>query len=179
MPGAGKGLPSGRKIRMLRPNNLLMTWNEMVEDPVLEGLPYKIELNRDGNIIMSPTLNPHGIRQFRIGSLLTQLLPGGLVATEMAVQTSDNVKVADVAWFTAEQARIIAAEDVCSKAPTICVEITSKSNYQRELNEKKALYFEAGAKEVWFCDRTGKMIFHTPEGQVASSLLCPDFPATV
>ena len=128
---------------------------------------------------MSPTLNPHGIRQFRIGSLLSNLLPNGLVATEMAVQTSDNVKVADVAWFTAEQGRIVAAEDVCSQAPTICVEVASKSNYQRELNEKKALYFEAGAKEVWFCDRAGKMMFYTVEGQVAASWLCPDFPATI
>ncbi len=156
-----------------------MTWHEVVEDPVLEGLPYKIELNRDGNIIMSPTLNPHGIRQFKIGTFLSSLLPEGLAATEMAVQTSDNVKVTDVAWFTAEQARIISAEDICSTAPTICVEITSKSNYQRELNEKKALYFEAGAKEVWICDRTGKMIFHTPDGQVNVSPLCPNFPTVI
>ena len=159
---------------MPAPDNLLMTWNEAVEDPTLEGLPYKIELNRDGNIIMSPTRNPHGIRQCGIGSLLTRLRPDGLAATEMAIQTSDNVKVTDVAWFTREQARVIAAEDVCSKAPTICVEIASKSNYQRELDERKALYFEAGAREVWFCDRVGKMIFHTPEGQVATSPLCPD-----
>ena len=164
---------------MLVQNNPLMTWNEAVEDPVLDGLPYKIELNRYGNIIMSPTLNPHGLRQFRIGSLLSSLLPGGMVGTEMAVQTSDNVKVADVAWFTAEHARIVADEDVCSKAPAICVEITSKSNYQRELDEKKALYFEAGAEEVWICDRAGKMIFHTPEGRVATSPRCPDFPALI
>ena len=156
-----------------------MTWSEAVEDPSLEGLPFKIELNGYGNIIMSPTLNPHGIRQLKIGSFLTNLLPDGLAATEMAVQTSDNVKVTDVAWFTAEQARIIAAEDVCSKAPMICVEIASKSNYQRELNEKKTLYFEAGAKEVWFCDMAGNMIFHTSEGQVATSPLCPNFPAVV
>ncbi len=156
-----------------------MTWSEAVEDPILQRLPFKIELDGYGNIVMSPTLNPHGIRQLKIGNLLTSLLPGGLAATEMAVQTSDNVKVADVAWFTAEQARIVSAEDVCSRAPTICVEITSKSNYQRELDEKKALYFEAGAEEVWICDRAGKMSFYAPEGQIAASLLCPNFPAVV
>ena len=164
---------------MLVSDHFPMTWHEVVDDPVLEGLPYKIELNRDGNIIMSQTLNPHGIRQIKIGNLLTQLLPDGLAASEMAVQTSDNVKVTDIAWFTAEQARIAQEEDICSKAPTICVEITSKSNYQRELDEKKALYFEAGAKEVWFCDKTGKMIFYTPEGEVSTSPLCPNFPAVV
>ena len=156
-----------------------MTWHEAVEDPALEGLPYKIELNRDGNIIMSPTLNPHGIRQLRIGGLLTQLMSGGLAGTKMAVQTSDNVKVTDVAWAEPELARVIAEESVCTKAPTICVEIASKSNYQRELNEKKALYFEAGAEEVWVCDMAGNMIFYTSEGQVPASLRCPDFPTAI
>ncbi len=156
-----------------------MTWTEAVEDPSLEGLPFKIELDGYGNIIMSPTLNPHGIRQLKIGNLLTNLLPDGLAATEMAVQTSDNVKVTDVAWFTNEQAQIIETEDVCSKAPTICVEIASKGNYQRELNKKKTLYFEAVAKEVWICDMMGNMVFQTPEGQVAKSPMCPDFPASV
>ena len=156
-----------------------MTWQEVVEHPSLQDLPFKIELNGDGNIIMSPTYNSHGGRQVQIALLLTQQLPHGKAGVEIGVQTSDNVKVADVAWFTAEHARIVADEDVCSKAPAICVEITSKRNYQRELDEKKALYFEAGAEEVWICDRAGKMIFHTPEGRVATSPRGPDVPAVI
>ena len=128
---------------------------------------------------MSPTLNPHGIRQFKIGTLLSSLLPTGNVAVEIGVRTSDNVKVADVVWFTGEHFKIAASEPACSTAPDIGVEVTSKSNYHREPNKKKALYFEAGAKEVWFCDRMGNMIFHTPEGQVAASPRCPGFPASV
>lgn len=156
-----------------------MTWEEAVEDPALADLPYKIELDGYGNIVMSPTLNPHGNRQFKIGLLLSQQLSGGSVAVEIGVRTSDNVKVADVVWFTAEHWRIAESESACSTAPAICVEVTSKSNYQRELHRKKALYFEAGAKEVWICDRMGNMTFHTPEGQVAKSPMCPNFPATV
>jgi hypothetical protein len=40
---------------------------------------------------------------------------------------------------------------------------------------ERALYFEAGAQEVWFCDRDGKMEFYIPALSVASRL-CPLFP---
>ena len=127
---------------------------------------------------MSPTRYAHGGYQAAIATLLDKLLDGKVV-TEGAVQTSDNAKVPDVAWLTWEHWAVAKNELAASVAPAICVEVTSKSNYRRELNEKKALYFEAGAKEVWFCDQMGNVIFHTPEGQVASSSLCPDFPASI
>ena len=155
-----------------------MTWEEAIADPSLADLPYKIELDGYGNVIMSPTHLSHGGYQFEIGSLLKTFLDGKVVI-EAGVQTSDNVKVADVAWLTWEHWEIARHELAASTAPAICVEVTSKSNYQRELDKKKILYFEAGAKEVWFCDRMGNMIFHTPEGQVEKSPLCPDFPASV
>ena len=155
-----------------------MTWEEAVEDPILQGLPFKVELNGYGNVIMSPTRLAHGGYQAEICKLLQKLLDGKTI-TEAAVLTSDNVKVADVVWLTWEHWKTAQYELAASTAPAICVEVTSKSNYQRELDEKKALYFEAGAKEVWFCDRMGNMIFHTPEGQVDKSPMCPDFPATV
>ncbi len=155
-----------------------MTWEEAIDDPILDGIPYKVELNGDGNIVMSPTRFSHSGYQGKICNLLDRLLDG-VAVTEGAVQTSDNVKVTDVAWLTREHWEIARHELAASTAPAICVEVTSKSNYQRELNEKKALYFEAGAKEVWFCDRMGNMIFHTPEGQVQTSPMCPNFPASV
>ena len=155
-----------------------MTWEEAVEHPSLQDLPFKIELNGDGNIVMSPTFNPHGSRQFRIGMAIAKSLPDGEVATEIGVRTSDNVKVADVAWFTAAHWATAKEESACTVAPEICVEVASQSNSRSELNQKKALYFEAGAKEVWFCDRKGKMSFFTPEGPVANSRLCPEVAAT-
>jgi hypothetical protein len=47
-----------------------MTWIEACHDKSLENLPYKIELNRQGKIIMSPTRNKHGFFQAEIGHLL-------------------------------------------------------------------------------------------------------------
>jgi hypothetical protein len=47
--------------------------------------------------------------------------------------------------------------------------------------EKKALYFAAGAKEVWFCDKSRKMTFFTgpfSSGEKVSKI-CPAFPAKI
>jgi len=40
-----------------------MQWQEVVNDPSLQDLPYKIELNEYGKIIMSPASNKHSIIQ--------------------------------------------------------------------------------------------------------------------
>jgi hypothetical protein len=45
--------------------------------------------------------------------------------------------------------------------------------------EKRALYFESGAKEVWLCDENGAMSFFNPEKQVAQSELVPNFPLKI
>ena len=53
----------------------------------------------------------------------------------------------------------------------------SPSNTQREIDEKRALYFDAGADEVWICNLDGSMSFFVgADHQVSTSTLCPDFP---
>jgi Uma2 family endonuclease len=67
------------------------------------------------------------------------------------------------------------------QAPEICVEVLSPRNRFSEMKDKKGLYFAAGAKEVWFCDRQGRMTFFlTVEdpGRPRSSF-CPGFPGDV
>ena len=68
---------------------------------------------------------------------------------------------------------------VLKHAPEICVEILSASNTPAEIELKKRLYFEVGAKEVWVCDRNGAMKFFGPEGELPYSNLCPDWPQVV
>ena len=75
-----------------------MNWQQLCEDKRLADLPYKIELNRHGQIIMSPTRNKHGIYQARIAVLLQSLLPHGTVLTECAVDTPEGTIVADATW---------------------------------------------------------------------------------
>ena len=79
-----------------------MTWEEAIADPQLQGLPYKVELNEYGQVVMSPTSLSHGDHQFRIGLLLSELLPGGRIITEAAVRTRLNVRVPDIVWFTGQ-----------------------------------------------------------------------------
>ena len=47
------------------------------------------------------------------------------------------------------------------------------------MDEKRALYLAAGAKEFWLCDESGRMTFFSDKGQIKRSKLCPKFPATL
>ncbi|MBV8099058.1 MAG: Uma2 family endonuclease [Verrucomicrobia bacterium] len=155
----------------------LKRWEEVQADPYLAKLPHRIETDRYGNIVMTPpAAMPHGTTQAEIAHLLKTLLPEGIVATECPISTADGVKATDVGWLAgnrhAETARIC-----LTVAPDICVEIMSPSNTKKELLEKAALYFEAGAKEVWIIDTLGSIeVFNAPSNRIATSRICPDFP---
>jgi hypothetical protein len=46
--------------------------------------------------------------------------------------------------------------------------------------EKKRLYFEAGAHEVWFCSRAGEISFYLsakPTTAKKHSAICPKMPS--
>ena len=116
-----------------------MNWQQVCEHPSLQDLPFKIELDSFGKIIMSPTRVFHGIYQARIGHLLTLLL-GGTVITECAIQTAFGTKVADVAWASAERAAEIGDVFDCPIAPEICVEILSPGNTHEEMMAKMLTY---------------------------------------
>jgi Uma2 family endonuclease len=61
------------------------------------------------------------------------------------------------------------------------MEVLSPSNSQLEMAEKRALYFEAGAAEVWICRLDGAMTFllRPDLEQRDKSALCPDFPPKI
>ncbi|MGB5687125.1 MAG: hypothetical protein WBM35_15055 [Candidatus Electrothrix sp.] len=75
-----------------------MEWAEVISNPFLQNLPFKIELNRFGKILMTPASNQHGRIQGRMAANLINKLPNGEVITECSIQTSEGVKVADVVW---------------------------------------------------------------------------------
>jgi len=156
-----------------------MTWVEACHDKSLQNLPYKIELSRQGKIIMSPTRNKHGFYQGEIAYLLRKLLSVGHVLVECAVDTPEGTYVADVTWASAARFQIIKEEFSCSIAPEICVEIWSPSNSAEEIEMKRRLYLQKGAFEFWFCDETGRLTFFDGGGLLAASSLCPGFPAKI
>lgn len=157
-----------------------MDWQDVCEHPSLQNLPFKIELNEDGRILMTPVKVYHAAYQGKIGIALDELLKNkGYILMECAVKTSKGIKVADVAWSSKKRFRRIKDESACSVAPEICVEIVSLSNTAQEISEKRALYFESGAKEVWICKQNGEMSFYDATGQLQRSGLTPKFPSKI
>ena len=151
-----------------------MQWSEVVSDPALKDLPYKIETNEFGQIVMSPHKRIHAIWQGEIEWRLRQCLPQGRTAPEFAIDTRLGTKTPDVGWSSRDRESELLADQ--SLAPEICIEVLSGSNTDRELAAKRTLYFEAGALEVWQCEENGTLRFHTPEGERAHSALAPEFP---
>lgn len=154
----------------------MVSWSELCEDPMLRDLPYKIETDRYGQIMMSPAKGWHSNRAGLIQDTLRDLMDGGRAMQEVPVQTSGGVKVPDVGWFSAERLAPIRREAAYSIAPEICVEVLSESNTDEQMFEKMALYFATGAIECWLCSDDCEMRFFNSEGQLAQSVRCPDFP---
>ena len=153
-----------------------MNWVQACEDKNLRDLPYKIELNRRGQIIMSPTRFKHGYYQTQIALLLQKFLPQGYVVTECAVETDEGTKVADAAWSSSGRFQVNKNEFSCSIAPEICVEILSPNNDWDEMMGKRDLYFQKGAQEFWLCSEAGGLRFFDPTGELSRSKMCPEFP---
>lgn len=152
-----------------------MKWEEVCELKELQDLPFKIELNKWGQIVMSPVKIKHSFYQGRIQRLLESLLNTGEVMPECAINTSDGVKVADVVWCSDERFTQIEDEISASIAPEICIEVRSSSNTSDEMEFKKQLYLAAQAIEVWLCNEQGQMKFYNAQGELEHSVLVPDF----
>ncbi|MGR0480429.1 MAG: Uma2 family endonuclease [Candidatus Electronema sp. V4] len=153
-----------------------MNWQEVCEHPSLQDLPFKIELNEDGKVLMTPVKIYHAALQGELEFLLRSLLRSGKTLPECAVQTRKGVRVADVVWASDAVFAQIKHETTCSVCPEICIEVISASNTDEEMKEKRKLYFEQGAKEVWLCSEQGELRFFTARDETAVSSLVPAFP---
>jgi len=159
----------------------LRRWDELLVDPELQKVVGRVETDRFGRILMSPPPGyDHGGYQVEISVLFRQLLPSGRTTSESPISTSEGVRAADVCWASKEFLKRLPRNCAClPTAPEICVEIVSPSNTRAEMEEKRRLYFEAGAAEFWLCV-DGAMSFYLKNGASAErSLLCPDFPTRV
>jgi Uma2 family endonuclease len=156
-----------------------MNWQEVCEHPSLQDLPFKIETNERGEIVMAPVKVYHSAYQGEIGFLLRSLRNDGKILAECAISTAKGTKVADVAWASEERFQQIKDETECSIAPEICVDVLSLRNTDDEIEEKRALYFDRGAQEVWICKADGDIHFYTAAGRIEQSILVPGFPQHV
>lgn len=163
------------------PTHTASAWHSALHDPALRDLPYKVETNASGQIILSPHKPRHSFLQSRLVVLLARQGPtGGEPSVEFAVQTDDGVKVPDVVWISDERRREIPADAESSPvAPEICVEVLSEGNTAEEMNTKRDLYLRHGAVEVWTCSAEGRLRFFDADGEREQSALAPNVPRAV
>ncbi len=153
-----------------------MEWSDVINDPSLKDLPYKVELNEWGQIVLSPASNQHGLLQAEVAGFLRDNRNSGKVLVECSINTIKGVKVADIAWGSAEffdRNDIVTPYD---EAPDLCVEIISPSNNKREIEEKINLFLAKGAREVWICQQDGTLEIHGHRGRIEKSILFGNAP---
>jgi Uma2 family endonuclease len=156
-----------------------MEWREVVEHPSLKDLPFKIETNAEGYIMMIAAKNKHREYQARITAWFEHHGQENRAMQECNIETSDGTKIADVAWRSAEFLKRNKYDDPYQESPEVVVEVISPSNSEKAMKSKMSLYFEKGAKEVWFCDDDGNMRFFNPQGELERSELFGEFPGHI
>jgi Uma2 family endonuclease len=167
-----------QKQRRLTIEEHAQRWDEVIDE--LEHVPLEgwiVETNAYGEIEMSPL--PEGVHQNRgkvIADWLEFYFPDHLALYERPVATDVGTRNADVVWVAPEQKELASTAKALRPAPVICVEIWSPSNTQEEMEEKRDAYLRAGAREVWFCDRSEHMSFFEVNGALEQSRVCPEFP---
>lgn len=150
-----------------------MTWDEIINNPLLQNLPFKIETNKFGQILMSPASNKQGIIQFDIGRKMDQKKRTGTIITEFSVETSGGVKVVDVTWASDECMAEYGEVTPSPKAPEISVEVVSPSNSKLEKEHKVELYLAKGALEVRVVNHKKDISFYSHTGKIKNSKLVP------
>ncbi len=157
------------------PQALAFRWAEVMNDPCLRNLPYKIELNVWGKIEMSPATTWHARIQGRITVQLERQLQAGEVLVECPVLTEIGVRVPDVAWASNDFLRAHGDATPCPRAPELCIEVVLASNTEVELQEKTHAYLAAGANEVWLVFESGAVQYFDRTGRKTVS----QFPVTL
>lgn len=156
-----------------------MKWEQICDDRTLENIPYRVELARSGQLVMSPHRSYHSIFQSRIIRWLNQLLPDGEAMPECPIETDMGTLVADVAWAAPEKVKRNFDLPNWAESPEIVVEVLSPSNAVDEIRRKREAIFARGAQEFWICDQKGSLNFFNPQGQIPASQACPKFPTSV
>lgn len=148
------------------------TWDDVCADPVLSRLPFQIELDKHGRIIMSPAGNwRHATTQGKLCKFLVDRL-GGTAANEVAIANPEGTFEPDVVWAPKSfwQVQNPDRADLPS-APPLVIEVLSPSNTEGEMQMKIGAYLAAGAVEVWLVDVDGNARFFDAFGERADSPL--------
>ena len=79
-----------------------MNWQGICNDPTLQNLLHKIELNRYEEVVMNVVRTEHSFYVEKILFLLKGFLPNGYCPPELVVETEDGVRSSGVVWISRE-----------------------------------------------------------------------------
>ncbi len=135
--------------------------------------PIDYELDHGRLVYMAPPGGTHGNTQGRVFARLfmqSELIGHGKAFTEVSVVVSrnpDTVLVPDVAFIAAKSLpERKTKEDYLLTIPELAVEVRSKNNSRREIQEKVTQYLAIGVEVVWVVDPKAKTVtIHTPGAQ--------------
>jgi len=151
------------------PEALVERWDEVLRDPALRDLPYKIELNTWGKVEMTPASNRHSRLRGLVLAQLSRQLIGGALLPECSILTSIGIRCPDAAWASPEFMAAYGEITPYTRAPEICVEVVLPSSTQAEIEEKTRAYLAAGAHEVWIVSEAGTVRFFGAGGEKPAS----------
>jgi Uma2 family endonuclease len=145
----------------------LMTVAEFSKLPEDPGPVYH-ELHHGELVPVTRAKLKHSLIQ-RILRRLFELLaePGSLVEIEVTFRPlpEHELRVADVAYLSAERFQQADPEDYIHGAPDLVIEVLSPSNTVAEIFDKEKLCLENGAKEFWVVDPDRRQVkVSTPDG---------------
>jgi Uma2 family endonuclease len=144
-------------------------YRALCDDPLYAKVPGKIELDVWGRMVMTPPSYYHGVIQGRLVYKLTTAL-GGQASVEAPIVTPAGLLLADVAWASPQFVSVHGRQTPLMRAPEICIEVVSPSNFVKELQEKRIAYLAAGANEVWIVYPQSKRFeFHGADGHISQS----------
>ena len=145
----------------------LMTVEEFSRLPIDKGPVYHELRNGEVVEVTRPILKHHKIQSRLRDFLKMHAEAGAFMEYEVAFRALPEyeLRVADVAYVSAERSARDDDEDNIRGAPDLVIEVLSPSNSATEMNEREQLCLENGAKEFWVVDPRRLLVkISTPDG---------------
>ncbi len=144
----------------------LMTVEEFRQLPESrQGIRY--ELHHGELVELTYPKYKHWFLQSRISDLFRRYAEEqSVVGPEFAFRPypEHELWAADVAYVSAERARVMSFDDNLHGSPDIVVEVLSPSNTVSETNDREAICLDTGCQEFWVVDPRRKLIkISTPD----------------
>ncbi len=123
-------------------------------DQISDALEWKVELDMEGNYIVSPETNPHFYASQALHRALVLSAPVGLLVGREGppwspLATPKPTYIPDLAVVDERSLTRTGSDYGFDVPPLLVVEILSPSSRRRDLTEKSDIYYAGGAQAYW------------------------------